>query len=683
MKQKFESSGNISSDELHNQNCFDYITHLTLPEDSSFKAIFSQTTQNLYDQILKLKDKKYEDVKQQSFGNLLSDFLRELQNDHTNIAIYREGILESDPNQTKTETKDKLKLYHQFLDSIYNNPNKGLQNTFKFIERYPNTPTPILGPSVPHQIKQSLRDPWRTRNQNTPAKEETMLRRAWNVTAPTFMPQIYGTNLPYQIQYDYKEEKKIPQELHLGTQAQRIGDETRVAPLFKLWIESRETQKNSGLVSQDAEITHVYINKLKYGKPKSKNSLSGTERLAERNLSMALHKLEEERNDIVVITLPADEGLMHHGAYLAITPQYTYKEVLQKCLHATNNDGLNDFYLSKQVQRRLFSEELNKDSSDESEDKKLERICTKKYEALLIKSFTALGFNDQSELSEADQQAVWFHFINYELADFILQKLQPQTFNISCKDAIDRGAASSAYLNLIRSFQVDNHPLSREEFDRALQAPAAMVKARGMNHHFDRVWNVIDKYVDKNFDELRKDENRSWLINWRDVNCPPKIAGHFLQKKIDSRNKALTNQTEPSSSNSQEEKSKEILEHIEKMHLADIGDKKLLLTIFCMTENLSHDASPETIEQLAKQLPSSSVYLYLKGLMMDFAGYVLEKAGHTDEAQKYYTIGNELKNDASIASDLKQKLLMFKSVELNGSQPGEDTPLITSPAGKK
>jgi hypothetical protein len=42
---------------------------------------------------------------------------------------------------------------------------------------------------------------------------------------------------------------------------------------------------------------------------------------------------------------------------------------------------------------------------------------------LIAKSFKKLGFPPKKILSPADEQAVFFHFIKFELTNFILEKL--------------------------------------------------------------------------------------------------------------------------------------------------------------------------------------------------------------------------------------------------------------------
>ena len=53
------------------------------------------------------------------------------------------------------------------------------------------------------------------------------------------------------------------------------------------------------------------------------------------------------------------------------------------------------------------------------------------------------------ELNGLDQQMVYFHFIKFEIPRFYIQKLNPDSFNFSCWDGMDRAGIESAYYNLL------------------------------------------------------------------------------------------------------------------------------------------------------------------------------------------------------------------------------------------
>lgn len=703
----------ISSDELYNQNCFDYLKHIKLPKDEEILENFGQKTRILIEKIGKFKNSEYENVRLESFGNLKSEFSRALQSDVKTIENYRTNILLSFQHihdnrrkqslETKSkelkEYQDKLDELDAFIDSIYNNNNTNLIRTYDLIKQFSETQNPVLEKSTKHRIQKFFSDPWVTLNRKTPTKSETRFRRAWNTASPTFMPQIEGTNFANKISYPYASARQSEELRVDGTQVQRPNlnyQDHQIAPLYALWLKTFSkppildnihsshalTSATSDLarnhqsadVSELPETDLVYFNALKI------SQATGVERSLERGLSQALYKLEQpteitDPQRVIVITLPSDEGLMQHETYLQTTPTFASNTVIQNLIRSTENadirtkaesdsdkkkrkpapsHGLQDFYISKRAQKLLFSEQLNNlktQHSDKSEDEVIRMAATEKYTELLKKSFTTLGFKVDQQLSEADQQAVWFHFIKFELTNFILDTLKPKIFHFTCKDAIDRGAVASAYFNLIKSFN-ENKPLTRDEFNRALQAPAAMVKARGMNHHLNLIWNSVDKYVNANMSTFAADEQKRWLIAWRDMNCPPKLAGHVLDTYLKNH---------PAQGQDAKNLAEKILDQIKSLRQANIGDEKLLLTIFAMTKSFSTDPNDEETlkryQQLAEKLPNiSSRYRYLGGLMLDLVGWIMKKLGYQPEAEEYFNQGKNLKTSAYLAENLKKNL---------------------------
>ena len=141
-----------------------------------------------------------------------------------------------------------------------------------------------------------------------------------------------------------------------------------------------------------------------------------------------------------------------------------------------------------------------------------------------------MGLGEQEKLSPAQRQAVWFHFIKFELPRYIITTLEPDTYNFACKDAIDRGGISSAYYNLLSSFST-TQAMSRDEFEQALHAAPFMVKGRGMNDHIDIIWNAVDQYITAQ-KTLLQGMNKHWLIDWRDANCPAVRAGELLERRL-------------------------------------------------------------------------------------------------------------------------------------------------------
>ncbi|WP_156413204.1 hypothetical protein [Legionella cherrii] len=202
---------------------------------------------------------------------------------------------------------------------------------------------------------------------------------------------------------------------------------------------------------------------------------------------------------------------------------------------------VKDFHISQRVREKIFRNENGK-YTPEAEAKIIND--------LLKRSFEALGYSNETVLSDAQRQAVWFHFIKFELTNHIIESLKPKSINFTCKDAIDRGGVASAYFNLMKSFEetteeeanagIEKIPMNREEFEQALHAAPTMVKGRGMNHHIDIIWNVIDAYVNKHYDQLMNNKDQAWLIEWRDYNCPHERVGALLEKRIDECKQELT-----------------------------------------------------------------------------------------------------------------------------------------------
>lgn len=203
---------------------------------------------------------------------------------------------------------------------------------------------------------------------------------------------------------------------------------------------------------------------------------------------------------------------------------------------------VKDFHISQRVREKIFRNEYGK-YTPEAEAKIIND--------LLDKSFQALGYSNETVLSDAQRQAVWFHFIKFELTNHIIESLKPKSINFTCKDAIDRGGVASAYFNLMKSFEetteeeanagIEKIPMNREEFEQALHAAPTMVKGRGMNHHIDIIWNVVDAYVNKHYDQLMHNKDQAWLIEWRDYNCPHERVGALLNKRTSECMKELVN----------------------------------------------------------------------------------------------------------------------------------------------
>lgn len=397
---------------------------------------------------------------------------------------------------------------------VYLNENQALERTHATIKET-LAKTNQTSKDVEHQVTKRLSQSSHTINETNPVKKESMGEKLNSVMGETYTPQ-RGTSQPSVRHYRHQDGKEGPTEIRMGTQGQRIKDEISTSNVFEGYLKATAD-------SQDAhKITHVYFNGL--ANDHTGNDLSAKEKYErgkEREFTDALYSLEERQKNLAVITLPADKGLMSASIVNSTAKTLSGKNVFEKlkemALGTLPRDQFptQDFRISDAIKAKLFGKREEDEVYNKDEEGRI-------VDELLKKSFEALGFDEKStlqDMSEADRQAVLFHFTKYEYTNFILEKLKPQTFNMSCKDGIDRAGVHSLYYNLMKSFEEGKEPLSREEFERGLHAPPALVKGRGMNAHTQRIWNVVNQYIEKNPTKFQ-DEKKQWLIEWRNSNVP-------------------------------------------------------------------------------------------------------------------------------------------------------------------
>ncbi len=253
----------------------------------------------------------------------------------------------------------------------------------------------------------------------------------------------------------------------MGTQAQ-ITDKREINPLFKTYLQAQNA-KHGG-----KQITHVYINNLKFH-TKGSNPKATFERQTERCLTEKLHQLEDSQDNLVLLTLPADTDVLKKE-YSTKNHRQTAQEIKENLLKIVTDEKYgenNDFYMS-----------------DKSRD-----LCKLKqkdeWTQLIDKSFAYLQLDpDANEpLKGGAEQALWNNFFRFQLTNHVIDATEPESFNFSCKDGIDRGGASSFVYNL---HMADNHnaPLDQTEIKMARDVAAIQVKNRPANHH----GNIMDAY---------------------------------------------------------------------------------------------------------------------------------------------------------------------------------------------
>lgn len=628
----------ISSDKLHNRNCFAYlrIIRSKIPADllKAFKP-------DLADRLDKVTGQYNDDT---AYGILYKDFFEYIEENLTELIIKPLNALylqaKKSPQQQEKNSLPSLSNSHSmmqtafenspealhkkiddfeaFIHCIYHNDSSLLPSTYQHIEQTILTHRPSDSKKLEKKISSYLKDDGRVINKGlTPATMGSVMGRFAATYGSNFKPQ-HTTSLATVRHFDYKEPND-PIEYRFGTQGQRHDEIARVSPLFRVWLDVQRIRRLRS--KQPDTISHIYFNLL----GKDRDDSEGTK---EVDLTCVLHQLENDHPNIAVITLPADQGLMAADKYRDTEPEYSLKQVFREFLNIACENGraqltIQDFYISEKIRKLVFTE-------DGLYSKAIERNILEK---LLIQSFEQLNIK-ATIISAAEYQAVWFHFNKYILPDYLITRLKPQSINFTCKDAIDRGGVASAYYNLIKSFKTES-PLTRKKFEENLHAAAAMVKGRGLNHQLKLIWNAIDAYINANYQDIVSNPAKYWLIQWRDLNCPHERVSGLLARRIEESIAELNSlKHKPDSlpvvfKNPDEilNKGIAILENIKTQATTGLSGQRLLLETTCDTLNLIKSPSTASLtryEKLTHDLTINYPSLYiLVGLMKSLVGSLL------------------------------------------------------------
>lgn len=435
---------------------------------------------------------------------------------------FQASIAYGDLYKKLMQTLDQEGLDADLLQALYENDNHNLEETFDVFKTLIldyQFGDKALSKQISGHIKQKSRI---NQNSLSPKGAETRVQRFQaTFISENYKPQ-HETSIPSIRTYSHNE-NAATKEIRMGTQAQKHDGAYRVSPMFKAYIDSKSSP-------------HVYFNFLGRDELPEVSGLnprynfSQMERTNEAALTRALEALESEK--LKVITLPANKGYMALNEFESTDPYKSREEVfniLKNILVGLRSEGeIQDFYISKQTR-----EALGKNLGET-------------LEKLLHQSFIdILGeVNDDTLISKAQMQAVWFHFNRYHLPKFVLETIKPTTYNFSCKDGIDRGGAASAYFNLLSSFDTEN-PMSREEFETALHAAPALVKGRGMNGHQNMIWNALHYLLKQNYQAYLNDPKKSWLIEWHNLHCPKGLLKSVAQEALENLQKTLDEKIEP------------------------------------------------------------------------------------------------------------------------------------------
>ncbi|MDX1836925.1 hypothetical protein DIZ81_04475 [Legionella taurinensis] len=635
---KTHSDTPISSDTLHNENCFAYL-----------QIIYNKIPASLLKQLKPLLAERLHLLagvynKDTAYGLLYKDFLEYIEKHLNELiidplnALYREEKNarkkqgENNPSSSQSSHGMMLEAFEkspealmrqihemeEFILCIYSNDSHLLPKTYQHIEHTISTHRPSDSKKLEKKISSHLKDRGPVINQGvTPATMGSLVGRFTSTYSSNFKPQ-HTTSLATIRHFDYKGPDD-PIEYRFGTQGQRHKEIARVSPLFNVWLDVQRIRRIRS--KQPVVVSHIYFNLLGL----HRDDIEG---IKEVDLTCVLHDLELNHPNIAVITLPADKGIMADDQYRYTEPEYALRGVIEEFVNiACENDKaystIQDFHISDKIRRLVFT----KDGiySKRIEENIIRNLLNESFKQLNIKSL---------DISPAECQAAWFHFNKSVLPEYLITQLKPQGINFTCKDAIDRGGVASAYYNLIKSFKTDT-PMSREKFEENLHAAAAMVKGRGLNHQLNLIWNAIDAYVNANYEDIVSNPRKYWLIQWRDLNCPHERVSGLLARRIaesirELQTLKLSAEQLPIRFNNREgiiNKGIAILDNIKIQ--ADMGFSGQRLLLETVSDTLSLIKSPsqdkiERYETLANDLTVNYPRLYiLGGLLKSFLGSLL------------------------------------------------------------
>ena len=546
-------------DELRNINSYEYLKVIAehIPDDLPNDPFIFTFLKKFKKEFVRPKDHyrknfAYGDLYTQfilTMEDHIEDYLKTLNStddkinqDKTRVKVIEENLENISANQKLTEQARKQKinelenakikiqknidgntnrlfLLKSIIRLIYNNPNSALERTGNLVESVIQQ-TNQTSSDIESVVTKRLANKGKPINKISPQDEGSKVGRLKSMVPRTYKPQS-TTSMASERSYAYKGTKDLPTEYRFGTQGQYHRWKPRVSPLFKAWVKLSKHEVGH-------PIGHVYFNNL--GLDRS-GSFSG---FFEKRLTNTLHGLEKENSNIAVITLPADMGLMDQKIYQkhkgAMTKAQALDRMLSICVGASN-DEVKDFLISKKIKKILYGKDHPKYKnetkfySEQTNDWNLKRNEERVITRLLNESFNDMGFTDKNKvLTQAQIQAVYFHFIKYKFTNFILETLKPTSFNMTCKDAIDRGGVSSAYYNLLKSIELEE-PLKEHEFHRALHAAPTMVKGRGMNHHTRMIWNAVNSLI-----EGKQKSIPQWLSDWHKDNAPPHTKQYYINQ---------------------------------------------------------------------------------------------------------------------------------------------------------
>lgn len=653
-----DKTNKLTSDSLHNMNCFRYIKQLVLPS-----SLYDKFPRDIRENIMSVfNDDSYHPDK--PYADIYFQFLQYVEENIKSIYDNPKQVLKTYYNRFPDEDFQKQLLdLDNFIFSFYENDNKILEATFESIKNLTQSKTPS-STSLKNAISSLMQDDGVIINikSKSPAERESLFGRAMDTASDDYKPQ-HTTSLP-TIKFQQYNLNRPMKELRIGTQGQRHKGKVRISPLFERFLSIQAAREK-----KKSRITHIYFNNMGLDR-------EGFEGKKEKNLTNALHQLEDRHANIAVITLPADSGLMSKNDYRKTDEKLDAHSVYEEFLLIASQDKkalrkIKDFKISDPVRRQLFADAKGHYTLA-GEKEILAR--------LLQESFKEAGIELDRKISMSQRQAVWFHFNKYKLTNYIIEQIIPDFINFSCKDAIDRGGVSSAYYNLLKSFD-SPYPMDREAFDSALHAAPAMVKARGMNHHLQIIWNAINIYVNQNYDEINNSPEKAWVIQWRDCNCPSESVSALLKIRVAQNINELKALEQNAVNKEVIQSSLKILEEIQKQSSLEVSGKRLLLETAVLTPKLVLQPEEEILARykiLHQQLDLNCVFKVLGGLMKILIGLITSMltfgyfTGLFKSGISTMKAGYDAKTRQTLRTEMKQQVDFIEKNASSKDEPLEE-----------
>lgn len=337
-------------------------------------------------------------------------------------------------------------------------------------------------------------------------------------------------NVPY-VAFNEAELGDAKKCLRLGAQTQ---DADKVNPTFERYLLAngrREKAKKAPESRHDSLYNYAYFSLLKRKQPSQDTNKSWFAKLvdwfvrsSEGARAESLESLNEKRDlKTAVMTLPADNEFllgsfkMSTGSTAQDSKQKQSLANILRPLKKSILNNRNDFYFSKNVAKILFNNPKKKDII-----------------ADLLKqaAIEVLGIDPKTPLSKIyinDEQrnALLFHFIKFTLTKYILDTLNPIAYNMTCKDAIDRGAIHTLWYHICLLHDKGT-PLCENDFYKYLDSPAMIVKYRPLNHNRNLLWNVMRQRMEN--DGLFR-ASHPWAQTWLEANTPAGQKGYVFTPK--------------------------------------------------------------------------------------------------------------------------------------------------------